>query len=95
MSVLPRFASSLGRRDEAPNQELARDIAAQNLLKHLSSCRPKEGPQYSEKILNALNQSNRADFIKALENRLDAVSGSGLARLKKVIRQPNQVEGST
>jgi hypothetical protein len=28
MSVLERLASSLGRRDEVPNQELARDLAA-------------------------------------------------------------------
>ena len=28
MSLLNRLASSLGRRDEIPNQELARDLAA-------------------------------------------------------------------
>ena len=28
MSVLNRLASSIGRRDEIPNQELARDLAA-------------------------------------------------------------------
>ena len=28
MSVLNRLATSLGRRDEVPNQELARDLAA-------------------------------------------------------------------
>lgn len=28
MSVIPKLASSLGRRDEVPNQELARHIAA-------------------------------------------------------------------
>ena len=30
MSVLNRLAHSMGRRDEAPNQELARDLAAKN-----------------------------------------------------------------
>jgi hypothetical protein len=30
MTVLTRLASSLGRRDELPNQELARDLTAQN-----------------------------------------------------------------
>ena len=28
VSILNRLASSLGRRDEVPNQELARDLAA-------------------------------------------------------------------
>jgi hypothetical protein len=57
------------------------------LLKHLSSCRPKEVPQHSEKTLPAVNASNRADFIKILEKRMEDLSGSGLARVKKVIKQ--------
>ena len=57
------------------------------LLAHLSNCRPKEVPQHSEKILPAVNQANRADFIKVLEKRMEDLSGSGLARVKKVIKQ--------
>ena len=57
------------------------------LLKHLSSCRPKEVPQHSEKTLPAVNSSNKADFIKVLEKRMEDLSGSGLARVKKVIKQ--------
>jgi hypothetical protein len=57
------------------------------LLKHLFSCRPKEVPQHSERTLPAVNSSNKADFIKALEKRIEDLSGSGLARVKKVIRQ--------
>jgi hypothetical protein len=61
------------------------------LLKHLSSCRPKEVPQHSEKILSAVHSSNKADFIKVLEKRMEDVSGSGLSRVKKVIRQANKM----
>jgi hypothetical protein len=61
------------------------------LLTHLSSCRPKEVAQHSEKILQAVNQSNKADFIKALEKRIEDLSGSGLSRVQKVIRQANKV----
>jgi hypothetical protein len=61
------------------------------LLKHLSTCRPKEVPQHSEKALAAVNASNKVDFIKALEKRLVDLSGSGLARVKKVIRQANKI----
>lgn len=61
------------------------------LLTHLSSCRPKEVAQHSEKILQAVNQSNKADFIEALEKRIEDLSGSGLSRVQKVIRQANKV----
>jgi hypothetical protein len=57
------------------------------LLKHLSGCRPKEVPQHSEKTLPTVNTSNKADFIKVLEKRMEDLSGSGLARVKKVIKQ--------
>jgi len=57
------------------------------LLKHLSSCRPKEAPQHSEKTLPAVNSSNKSDFIKVLEKRMEDLSGGGLTRVKKVIKQ--------
>jgi translation initiation factor RLI1 len=56
------------------------------LLKHLSSCRPKDVPQHSEKTLPAVNASNKVDFIKVLEKRMEDLSGSGLARVKIVIK---------
>ena len=61
------------------------------LLKHLSSCRPKEVPQQAEKTLPAVKSSNKADFINVLEKRMEDLSGSGLARVKKVIKQANTV----
>jgi len=57
------------------------------LLKHLSGCRPKEVPQHAEKTLPAVNASNKADFIKVLEKRIEDLSGGGLARVRKVIKQ--------
>ena len=56
------------------------------LLDHLSNCRPKEVPQHSEKTLPAVNQANKADFIKVLEKRMEDLSGGGLARVKKTIK---------
>jgi len=61
------------------------------LLKHLSSCRPKDVPQHSEKILPAVNASNKVDFIKVLEKRMEDLSGSGLTRIKKVIKQASNL----
>src|SRR5215510_8952095 len=61
------------------------------LLKHLSACRPKEVPQHSEKSLPAVNASNKNDFVKVLEKRLEDLSGGGLARVKKVIKQASSL----
>jgi len=57
------------------------------LLKHLSSCRPREVPQHSEKTLPAVNRTNQKQFVAVLEKRMEDLSGSGLARVKKVIKQ--------
>ena len=61
------------------------------LLQHLAGCRPKDVPQHSEKSIPALNGSNKAEFINILEKRLEDLSGSGLSRVKKVIKQASQV----
>lgn len=57
MSVIERLASSLGRRDEIPNQELAADIAAAN-----------DKNAVKELIANLVvkNKNIRHDCIKAL-----------------------------
>lgn len=56
------------------------------LLKHLSACRPKEVPQHAERILPAVNESNRDDFIKTLTRRNDDLSGAAFTRLGRIIR---------
>ncbi len=57
------------------------------LLEHLKTCRPKDVPQHSEKTLPAVNGSNKSAFIKILEKRMEDLSGAGLNRVKKVIKQ--------
>lgn len=57
MSILPKLASSLNRRDEVPNQVLAREIAAQN-----DSAAVKE---LMENLSNN-NRNIRSDCIKTL-----------------------------
>jgi hypothetical protein len=63
------------------------EVIFPDLLKHLSFCRPKEVPQHSEKTMPAVNASNKAEFIKVLEKRTEDLSGGGLARVKRVIKQ--------
>ena len=56
------------------------------LLKHLSTCRPKEVPQHAERTLPAVNESNKDEFIKVLKKRNDDLSGAAFTRLGRIIR---------
>jgi hypothetical protein len=58
------------------------------LIDHLQTCRPKEVPQHAEKTLPAVvNSSNKKEFTAVLEKRMVDLSGSGLARVKKIIKE--------
>jgi hypothetical protein len=71
--------------------EKYREAVFPYLLKHLAGCRPKEVPQHAERTLVAVNSSNKADFMKVLEKRMEDLSGSELARVKKVTKQANSM----
>ncbi len=55
------------------------------LIEHLETCRPKDVPQHSEKILVAVNAENKKTFMDTLNRRLDSLGPSQLVRVKKVI----------
>jgi hypothetical protein len=57
------------------------------LLEHLHTCRPKDVPQHAEKTLAAVNAENKADFIAALEKRMEDMLGGQVTRIRKVIKQ--------
>jgi len=61
------------------------------LLKHLSTCRPKEVPQHAERILPAVNESNKDEFIKVLKKRNDDLSGAAFTRLGRIIRLAEKI----
>lgn len=56
------------------------------LLQHLAACHPKDVPQHSENALPAVNATNKAEFIAALEDRLDDLTAAQQTRVKKTIR---------
>ena len=56
------------------------------MLQHLLSCHHKHVPERAEKILVAVNEDNKIDFVRTLKKRLEALSGSDFTRLKKIIR---------
>jgi len=57
------------------------------LLRHLSTCRPKEVPQHAERSFPAVSKENKDEFIKVLEKRMEDLNGGGLARVKKIVKQ--------
>ena len=57
------------------------------LLKHLATCRPKDVPQHSEKILAAVDAANKTEFIRILEGRMQDLSGNQVSRVRKVIKE--------
>jgi hypothetical protein len=56
------------------------------LIGHLKTCRPQDVPQHSERVLVAVNASNKAQFVAVLQGRLADLSGAGLRRVTKTIR---------
>ena len=79
MSVLNRIAHYQGHRDEVPNRELARELAAR-----------KDVPQHSEKSLPAVDANNKDEFIAVLEKRMEHLSGAQVKRVNKVIEEANR-----
>ncbi len=81
IEVLARAASA--------NEKYARETVPL-LLEHLSTCRPQQLPQHAERSLPAINSANKSRFIGVLTGRLGELSGSALARVKKVIKQAEE-----
>lgn len=71
----------------AASQEAFRADIFPHLLEHLRTCRPKDVPQHAEKSLSAVNAGNKADFIAALEKRMEDLSAAQSKRVRKVIKQ--------
>lgn len=57
------------------------------LLKHLESCRPKDIPQHSERILVAVNAKNKTALVRVLESRMNDLTATQSARVKRVIKE--------
>jgi hypothetical protein len=70
----------------ASQKDEYRKVIFPYLLDHLKTCRLKEVPQHAEKSLPAITADNQAAFIRVLEQRLDEMTASQAARLKKIIR---------
>jgi hypothetical protein len=61
------------------------------LLKHLETCRPKDVPQYAEKIVVAVKAGNKDAFVEMLEKRMADMTPAQAARLRKVIKEAGKL----
>ena len=85
-SVITNDAGIKTLADMAARKEEYRPQIAPYLLKRLADSRPVDTPRYAERIAAALGGTYKAEFIQILETRMEAASGSRLARLKKVLK---------
>jgi hypothetical protein len=72
-----------------------RDELFPYLLNHLATCRPKDAPQHSEAILPAVDAAHADALIAVLEGRLDIMSASQAARVRRVMREARRRQGAT
>jgi hypothetical protein len=61
------------------------------LLERLADSRAVDAPRYAETILPAIDTAGKEDFIKSLQKWITSASGSRLSRLKKVLKQAEQI----
>ena len=61
-----------------------------HLLHYLEICRPKDVPQHSEAILQAVDAAHADAFVAVLERRLGSMSAAQAARVKRVITKARQ-----
>lgn len=105
MTILDKLASSLGRRDEAPNQELAKEItgrsdkaAVKELIDHLGN-KSKDIQNDCIKVIYEIGTLKpeliadySADFVKLLDNKNNRLQWGGMTALNTIaLEKPDVV----
>jgi hypothetical protein len=62
------------------------------LIRHLQTCRSKEVPMHSELIQAAVDEKNRDEFMRVLEERKKELSSSQSKRVEKVLNRIGSME---
>jgi len=70
----------------ASSRTASQDDVFPYLLRHLSTCRPKDVAPRSEITLAAVTSRNKRAFIRVLEQRLSDLSSSQQSRVKRVLK---------
>lgn len=74
----------------ATNEEYKKVILPY-LLKHLSTCRPRDIPQYAERILPAIDEFNKDEFVAVLKKRQKNLDSAASTRLGRIIRLAEKI----
>ena len=61
------------------------------LISHLQTCRPKEIPMHAEFIMCAVDSDNKESFMRVLKDREDILRPSQLKRVRRILKQLEQV----
>ncbi|MBN1668191.1 MAG: hypothetical protein JW862_13955 [Anaerolineales bacterium] len=78
-----KLAHALGRRDDVPNQELARELAASGDQAGIEEI---VVGQRAEKIVVAIDVDHQAAFCDVIKARLQILKAPQVKRLEKLIR---------
>lgn len=62
------------------------------LIEHLQNCTPKQFPQHAESILLAVTEKNKQQYIQLLKVRLPYFAMPKAKRIKKLLKQLNEVD---
>ena len=57
------------------------------LLRHLSTCRPKDLAPHAEKVTLAVDRGSQARFVRLLSRRMPELTPAQQSRVRKLIRQ--------
>ncbi len=86
-SVITVDAGVLTLAEAAATSPARRRSLLPHLVTHLASCRPKDVPQHSEKILRAVDRASKGPLLRVLARRLPELTSAQQARVRKVMRQ--------
>ena len=56
------------------------------LIEYISTCRPKDVPQHAERILPAIDEFNKDEFVKVLKKRQKNLDSAAFTRLGRIIK---------
>jgi hypothetical protein len=85
-SVITQDAGIKALADIAGADSAYRETLFPYLLDHLANCRPKDVAQRAEKIVTAVDTTNRQEFTDLVRKRMEYLKPSQVKRLEKVLR---------
>jgi hypothetical protein len=90
-SVITKDAGMKTLAEIAAREDVYRLEIVPYLLERLANARPVDAARYAEIILATIGTADKAEFIKIIKKWMASASSSRLPRLKKVLKQAEQI----